>query len=50
VGAFTTGITGTYEGQWVASLVYKDYFGKANTTTNKLADRGYVALSLSKSF
>jgi len=50
VGAFTTGITGTYEGQWVASLVYKDYFGKANTTTNPLADRGYVALSLSKSF
>jgi hypothetical protein len=50
VGAFTTGITGTYEGQWVASLVYKDYFGKANTTTNALADRGYVALSLSKSF
>ncbi len=46
--AFTAGITGTYKGQWVAGLTYKDYLGSPRA--DPLADRGYVALSLSKSF
>jgi hypothetical protein len=49
-GNFTTGITGTYKVNWIASLTYKDFLGKPDSAYNDLADRGYVALNLQHTF
>ena len=54
-GTFNVGVTGTYQGTWIASLNYQDYLGKAsaasdNTTYNGLADRGFLSLNLQHTF
>jgi len=54
-GTLDIGITGTYQGTWIASLSYQDYLGApsyaaANTTYNTLADRDFVSLNLQHSF
>lgn len=65
-GDFSIGIKGKYQNAWNVSLTYTDYFGKAKTFTETLApgsaaprqlsfaqslkDRGYLALSVSRTF
>jgi hypothetical protein len=49
-GVFTTGITATYQVNWIASLSYQDYFGKSDPVHNGLADRGFVSLNLQHTF
>ena len=49
-GVFTTGITATYNVNWIASLSYQDYLGKPDTVHNGLADRGFVSLNLQHTF
>jgi hypothetical protein len=49
-GNITFGIKATYQTTWIATLTYKDYFGKPNTSYNGLADRGYLSLQLQHSF
>jgi hypothetical protein len=49
-GTFSIGVAGTYRAVWIASFTYKDYLGKPDVTYNSNADRGYVSLSLQRSF
>ena len=49
-GVFTTGVTATYNVNWIASLSYQDYLGKADAIHNGLADRGFVSLNLQHTF
>ena len=49
-GVFTTGVTGTYKGTWIASLSYQDYLGRPDASHNPLADRGFVSLNLQHAF
>jgi hypothetical protein len=49
-GSFTFGVKATYQTTWIATLTYKDYLGKPNTSYNGLADRGYLSLQLQHSF
>lgn len=48
-GVFTTGVTATYNVNWIASLSYQDYLGKPSSA-NGLADRGFVSLNLQHTF
>ena len=49
-GNVTFGVSATYRTTWIATLTYKDFFGKADPTLNPLADRGYVDLNLQHTF
>ena len=49
-GVFTTGVTATYNVNWIASLSYQDYLGKPDPIHNGLADRGFVSLNLQHTF
>jgi len=49
-GNFTFGVSATYRTTWIAAITYKDYFGKADTTLNPLADRGYLNLNIQHTF
>jgi len=49
-GAFTVGISATYRTTWIAAITYKDYLGKADTSLNPLADRGYLNLNIQHTF
>jgi hypothetical protein len=49
-GSFSFGISATYRTTWIASLTYKDYLGKADTSLNPTADRGYLALNVQHTF
>jgi hypothetical protein len=49
-GNVTFGVSATYRTTWIATITYKDFFGKADPTLNPLADRGYVDLDLEHTF
>lgn len=49
-GNVTFGVSATYRTTWIAAITYKDYFGKADTTLNPLADRGYINLNIQHTF
>jgi hypothetical protein len=49
-GSFSLGVTATYRTTWIAALTYKDFLGKADTTLNPLADRGYLNLNIQHTF
>jgi hypothetical protein len=49
-GAFTLGVSATYRTTWIAAITYKDYLGKADTSLNPLADRGYLNLNIQHTF
>lgn len=49
-GYVNVGVTATYRTVWTASLTYQDYLGRPDPTLNPLADRGYVAFSIQRTF
>jgi len=49
-GSLSLGITAVYRTTWTAGLTYHDYLGKADTTLNPLADRGYVSFNVEHTF
>jgi hypothetical protein len=54
-GSYTASIVATYRENWIGSLNYVGYFGKAGTDASEpeiqaLADRGYVSLNLQHTF
>jgi hypothetical protein len=49
-GSFSLGVTAVYRTTWTAGVTYHDYFGKADTTLNPLADRGYVSFNVEHTF
>jgi hypothetical protein len=49
-GNVTFGVSATYRTTWIATVTYKDFFGKADPNLNPLADRGYVDLNLQHTF
>lgn len=49
-GAFTLGVSATYRTTWIAAITYKDFLGKADTSLNPLADRGYLNLNIQHTF
>jgi hypothetical protein len=54
-GSYTASIVATYRENWIGSLNYVGYFGKAGTDPSEpeiqaMADRGYVSLNLQHTF
>jgi hypothetical protein len=49
-GSFSIGVSATYRTTWIAQLTYKDFLGKADTTLNGNADRGYLNLNIQHTF
>ncbi len=49
-GTINFGVTGTYRSVWTAGITYQEYLGRPDPSLNPLADRGYVAFNIQRTF